>query len=225
MKTVSDIRDDFALLYQADATLGQGDAQTVELIGTSFIADEPSIFGKVNEEYIERELDWYLSMDRKISGLGEPIPQIWKNIASTKGEINSNYGWCIFSDENGSQYNNAIDAIVEDNNTRQALMIYTRPEMHRDARRDGMKDFMCTSACQMILRGSGLHYIVNARSTDAVFGYKNDYAWHAYVQNRAVSQLEDLLNREIFAADMVYNVGSLHVYQRHFHLIDQYARG
>ena len=30
--------------------------------------------------------------------------KIWKQVASTDNLVNSNYGWCIFSIENGEQY-------------------------------------------------------------------------------------------------------------------------
>jgi hypothetical protein len=29
--------------------------------------------------------------------------KIWQEVASNKGEINSNYGWCVFHPDNGSE--------------------------------------------------------------------------------------------------------------------------
>ena len=40
--------------------------KTIELIGASFIADEASIFGKVNHEYVKSEIEWYKSMSTNI---------------------------------------------------------------------------------------------------------------------------------------------------------------
>ena len=34
---------------------------TIEMIGASFMADKPAIFGTPNEDYIEKELAWYNS--------------------------------------------------------------------------------------------------------------------------------------------------------------------
>ena len=34
----------------------------IEIIGANFLADAPAIFGEPNQEYIQRELEWYKSM-------------------------------------------------------------------------------------------------------------------------------------------------------------------
>ena len=59
MMRVEDIRNRFKdqlrnELFVADKT----GVKTIELIGASFLADEPLIFGAVNEDYVQRELDW-----------------------------------------------------------------------------------------------------------------------------------------------------------------------
>jgi thymidylate synthase len=72
---------------------------------------------------------------------------------------------------------------------------------------------MCTNAVQYMIRHGALHAVVQMRSNDAVFGYKNDYAWQKHVLDR----LSDELN--IPAGDIHWNVGSLHVYERHFDLV------
>ncbi|HRT02751.1 MAG TPA: hypothetical protein P5513_02290 [Candidatus Diapherotrites archaeon] len=43
--------------------------------------------------------------------------------------------------------------------SRQALIIYTRPTMHTDSKRDGMSDFMCTISNQFFIREDKLHMI------------------------------------------------------------------
>ena len=48
------------------------------------------------QEYAEAEWQWYLSGNRNISELGKlygKIPEIWKRMADTDGNVNSNYGW------------------------------------------------------------------------------------------------------------------------------------
>ena len=39
----------------------------LELRGESFIANEPAIFGTVNQEYVQHELDWYLSCSLNVN--------------------------------------------------------------------------------------------------------------------------------------------------------------
>ena len=187
--------------------------KTIELLGASFIADENTIFGKPNEEYLKKELNWYNSMSRNVHDIEEPVPEIWKNISSKAGEINSNYGWCAYSEENGFQFSNVLEHLVKDENTRRASMIYTRPEMHVDYCKDGMSDFMCTHVVDYMIRDDKLHCVVYMRSNDVVFGYRNDWYWQKHV----LDSLSKLLGIE--SGDIHWNASSLHVYERHFNLI------
>ena len=61
--------------------------KTIEIIGASFVADKPAIFGTPNQEYIEAEIDWYNSKSTNISdiypeGDKEP-PQAWQYTANS----------------------------------------------------------------------------------------------------------------------------------------------
>jgi thymidylate synthase len=69
-------------------------------------------------------------------------------------------------------------------------MIYTRPSMQFEYNRAGMSDFMCTNTVQYLIRGGNVHAIVNMRSNDVVFGYKNDYAWQNHVLHRVAKELK-----------------------------------
>ena len=214
MTEVQAIRDRFSSLKFFDATAENG---TLEILHASFIADEEVIFGTLNEDYAKRELEWYISQSLNVNGL-DPVPQIWKNIADKDGMINSNYGWCIFSKDNGDQFKSAIQTLIEDKSSRQASMIYNRPSMHFDAKQNGMKDFMCTYAVQIMIRNDVLVYIVYMRSNDAVFGYKNDLYWHRFVHEEAFTVLKEHYPN-LSKGYIHWNAASLHVYPRHFHLI------
>jgi thymidylate synthase len=215
MKTVRDIQQTFKNLLSQQIFSEDGN---LEIINASFIADEETIFGDVVHGWCRRELQWYLSQSLKIEDIPAPIPAIWKQIASLDGEINSNYGWCVFSEDNHRQYLTAIKALEANATSRQAVMIYTRPTMHEDSRRNGMKDFMCTYSTQMLIRNNELHYIVNMRSSDVVFGYKGDWHWHNFVQDMALCNLERQYP-ELKKGPIYWNAGSLHVYPRHFNLV------
>lgn len=207
--------DTVATIRRKFTTLKADEKGMLELVNARFIADEPAIFGTPNEDWHRRELKWYLSLKCDVNRIQPPIPKIWKDIAATDGSINSNYGWCILSDENGRQFDKAIDSLKRDPYSRQALMIYTRPSMHEDSVRNGMRDFICTNTVQLMIRGEKLHYLVNMRSSDAVFGYKGDKAWHDFVHTGACDALG------IDRGTMVWNAGSIHVYPRHIHLVEK----
>lgn len=188
--------------------------KTIELIGHSFLADEPAIFGKPNNDYIERELEWYESKSLYVKDIPGKTPPIWEQISNVHGLINSNYGYLIYSEANGNQYKRVLEALRADQNTRRAVMIYQRPSMHDDFNSEGMSDFICTNAVQYLVRSGKLVAIVQMRSNDAYFGYRNDYAWQRHVQ----AKLADELGLEI--GNLVWNAGSLHLYERHFKLIN-----
>jgi thymidylate synthase len=190
----------------------------LEIISASFIADEPYIFGEVNEEWNARELRWYMSQSLNVNDIAPPVPSIWQQVASSKGRINSNYGWCIFSQQNGYQFHKAIDALVANKASRQAVMVYIRPSMHEDSKVDGMKDFMCTYSTQLLIRDNQLHHVVNMRSNDAIYGYKGDYFWQNTVFDFALTRLQETYP-ELTKGNLYWNAGSLHVYPRHRSLV------
>ena len=218
MRTISNIRKMLAAKYEA----GEFSGDTIEIIGDSFIADEPTIFGKVNEDYIKREFDWYLSESLNVNDITGKTPPIWTAHATPDGLINSNYGFLAFSPENGSQYLNAMMKLIRDDESRQATMIYTRPSMHSDWDRDGMSDFVCTNTVQYLIRDNTLHTIVQMRSNDVVFGYRNDYAWQKHIQEQMHLDLKSMEYPELKLGPMIWNAASLHVYERHYPLIEKF---
>jgi thymidylate synthase len=190
--------------------------QTVEILNASFIADKPFLLRAPNEDYVRRELKWYRSQSLNVNSIEGKVPEIWKQVASDNGYINSNYGWCIYSKDNQDQFDNVLDTLINDINSRRAVMIYTRPSMQYDYNSEGKNDFMCTNNVQYLYRNNQLHAIVNMRSNDAVFGYNNDYAWQKYVLGKLTASLSLFYRQPIIAGDIHWNAGSLHVYAQHF---------
>ena len=212
MLNVQDIREYLLRELQAENfVVDKTGVKTIEMIGACFEADEPSIFGDVNDDYIQRELEWYKSQSLYVDDIPGITPAIWKQVASTEGKINSNYGWAIYSEDNGLQYLNVFDELTKNPNSRRAVMIYTRPTMWSDYNHNGMSDFMCTNAVQYMIRDGQLVAVVQMRSNDVVFGYRNDYAWQKYVADQLTKDLGLDVEPKI-----IWNVGNLHVYERHF---------
>jgi thymidylate synthase len=147
-----------------------------------------------------------------------PTPKIWQEISDKDGMIHSNYGYLIFSAENKHQYKRCREHLSLNPNTRRAVMIYTRPTMHTEYNLNGMSDFICTNAVQYLIRDNTLHAIVQMRSNDVVFGYRNDSAWQEYVLNKLANDLG------IPPGGITWQVGSLHVYERHFKHIEDYIK-
>ena len=225
MQSVSDIRQYFIDELNAERFVtDKTGVKTIELVGANFVADEPLIFGAVNEDYVERELAWYKSKSLYVKDIPGKTPAIWEAVADKDGKINSNYGWCIWSDDNHGQYWKVYHELAYNRDSRRAVMIYTRPTMHEDYNRNGMSDFMCTNAVQYLIRDDVLNVIVQMRSNDVIFGYKNDFAWQQFMHREVVNLYNESLDSdedELGTGLMYWQVQNLHVYERHFHLVKE----
>jgi thymidylate synthase len=211
---VTHIRQEFQYLLKNEAFIeDKTGVKMLEIRSASFVADEPAIFGTPNQDYIDRELAWYESQSLNVNDIPGGPPTIWKQVADKHGYINSNYGWCVFSKQNGSQYDNVVKELTAHPYSRRAVMIYTRPKMWEDYNLDGMSDFMCTNAVQYMIRYGRLNAVVQMRSNDVVFGYRNDYAWQKHVLQKLAKDLG------VVEGDIYWNAGSLHVYSRHFNMV------
>lgn len=198
-------------------TTDRNGSKTIEMIGASFIADEPAIFGKPNQEYIDAELEWYESESTNITdiypeGDKEP-PKAWQETANVHGEINSNYGHLIYSEKYYNQYAQVVEELDQNPDSRRAAMIYTRPSIWLEYNDQFKNDFICTNAVTYYIRDEKLHSVVQMRSNDVIFGYRNDYAWQKYVLDKLSYDLY------VQSGDIHWQVQNLHVYERHFDLV------
>lgn len=187
-----------------------------EQLGARLEFDPDIKLSMSNEKYVQHELDWYLSKDRNIKGhAGIENNKIWNTI-SADGNVNSNYGWCVFSDENFNQFDNAINQIITDPDTKHAVMIYTRPNIHIEAF-DGIHakyDMLCTMYVNVLLRNRTLAYFVHMRSSDIYNGIRNDLPWHQFVFEKFRNELQQKMNNNLAKGRIVFFIDSLHLYAR-----------
>jgi len=228
LNSVKDVREFFIGELKDEAfTIDKTGQKTIELIGASFIADEPSIFGTVKQDYVDAEIAWYESLSTNIYDIhkesGADAPAAWKYAANTHGEINSNYGHLIWSHKYYHQYGHALDELLANPDGRRASMIYNRPSIWIEYNENGKSDFICTNAVTYYIRDGILHSVVQMRSNDVVFGYKNDYAWQREVMKRLVADYNNLslydTGDQIEEGSITWQVQNLHVYERHFNLV------
>ena len=217
MQTTKDIAEVFVNAIEAKQFVTDKTGQkTIEIIGASFLADKPAIFGTVNDEYVEKELKWYESESTNINdiyGSDREPPQAWQYSANDHGEINSNYGHLIYSEKYNRQFENVIVELHKNPDSRRASMIYQRPSIWHEYNDNGKNDFICTNAVTYYIRNNVVNCVVQMRSNDVVFGYKNDFAWQQFVLNEVAEEL----NRE--SGDIIWQAQNLHVYERHFDLV------
>jgi len=214
MQTVQDIREQFLEKFIKKDFVGN----TLEIIGATFIADEPEIFGGPNPEWYEREMEWYRSISLNVRDIKGNIPAIWTQVATPDGYINSNYGWCLWSEENGFQYKHVLEKLKSDKNSRQGQLVFQRPAIHTEWNAGGMRDFICTAYIQMLIRDDKLvcHYVM--RSNDFWAGYRGDSHFAREVHREMAKDLD------IEVGNLIWTASSGHFYDRQYYLIDHYAR-
>jgi thymidylate synthase len=220
---VASIRNQFAHLYVNDEfTVDKSGCKMLELVGSSFIADAEAIFGEPNRDYISREIEWYESQSLAVDDIPGKTPEIWERISDAYGIINSNYGYLIYSERNGYQYANVLQTLKDNPDSRQATMVYNRPSIHADAYVRGRSDFICTNAVNYFLRNGYLHAVVQMRSNDVIFGYRNDWAWQKYVLDNLCTELR-YEGIDVAAGDITWQAASLHIYERHFNYVSDFV--
>ena len=222
--TTEDIRDELKRLYKEGIFREGKYGKTVEIQNAHFLADKDWIIREPNYDYAKREIEWYESQSLYVKDIPGDVPKIWQSCADKDGKISSNDGWCSFSDENGSQDDHCLNRLLDDHHTREACMIYTRPSMQVDCNSNEMHDFMCTYATQVFLNpinefGYDLDYTVFMRSNDAVYGFCNDAIWAKHVRDKIVADLNKC-GLTAFPGKIIWNAGSLHVYERHFKYLE-----
>lgn len=200
-------------------------SKTLEIQNAHFEVDKPWIVREPNYDYFNKEFEWYISESLNVNDIPGGAPAMWKACADPLGYINSNYGWCIFSKDNGNQFEHCLNKLKEDPHTREAIMIYNRPSMQEDYCKNGMHDFMCCQNVQYFINErdgkSYLDCIVNFRSNDAVFGFNNDALWMLNVRAMLAHRLTEETGNYICSdGHMYWNAGSLHIYERHFKYLE-----
>ena len=209
----------------ANASQTAGQETYVELIARKVQLDPyaPYIYIDKNfqtpKKYVKAELDWYKSMDLSIiCHEGIESNPTWQSCCTKdeKKEINSNYGWCVFSEENGSQYDNCLEVLKKDKTTRNAIIMYNRPEIYNDYKRDGMHDMICTMYSHFFIRHNRLYMIHNMRSNDVRYGFiSSDLAWNCFVYQNMYEDLKSTYP-DLEVGTIIWTSDSMHLYSRHF---------
>lgn len=226
MYNVKSIRQFFIDELKAERfSIDRSGQKTIEFLGASFMADEPSIFGKPNKPYIDAEINWYKSKSSNINDIysNKEAPKAWQMTANKHGEINSNYGLLIYSSKYYNQYAKVLNELLNNPQSRRGTMVYNRPSIWIEATENDKNDFICTNAVSYYIRDNKLNAVVQMRSNDVVFGYKNDYAWQRYVLESLCQDYNaddwNLFENDVQVGEICWQVQNLHVYERHFDLV------
>ena len=215
----------------SNASQAAGQEGYVELLAHQILLDPYSPYIYLSKDfstpkkYVKAELDWYKSMDLSIIGHeGIESNPTWQSCCTKdeKKEINSNYGWCVFSEENGSQYDNCLEVLKKDKTTRNAIIVYNRPSIYKDYKRDGMHDMICTMYSHFFIRNNKLMMVHNMRSNDIRYGFIcSDLAWNCFVYQNLYEDLKETYP-DLEVGQIIWTSDSMHLYSRHFKALEKY---
>jgi len=164
---------------------------------------------KFNLNYLKTEFLWYLRAEPDDDIITDHA-QIWKDIVQPDGTFFSNYGQYWFGPTfNGLKW--VFDTLVADQDSRRAVipMLSTNHCFHDN------KDVVCTESISFRVRGGKLNMSVNMRSQDAVWGLTNDVACFHFLWEMLAKMLR------VPQGTYTHKVDSLHVYERHFKMLDE----
>ena len=150
------------------------------------------------------EFLWYMTGNPKIEII-TPFLKHWAHYSDDGEKVNSNYGFCA-----GNQIINVIRKLEKDRDSRQAVVNL----FSQDFSNYYGKDTVCTPNYQFLIRENRLHLIVNARSRDLIRGECIDQFTFTLLQEIVANQLG------IDVGFYQVNIGSLHIYEEHYDLLD-----
>ena len=192
-KTFKRANDAYEYYHDKIIREGVNFGDTKALFNVGFYIENPLDHEIENKErkwnlvYAEAEWQWYRSGDRNIAKLEElygKVPEIWKRMADSDGNVNSNYGWQW---KRNDQIDYVIDLLKHQPDTRQAaISIYDCKEHDTFT-----FDTPCTYAVQFTILDNKLNMSVVMRSNDLWFGFCNDQYQFSKLQEHVAQMLDD----------------------------------
>ena len=206
---ISDITDNGQLSQPRDLQVKELTVSTYKFDPTKTIANFNS--RSFNWKYFAGELVWYLNKDRNIQYISN-FSNFWSNITNpyTK-EINSNYGSLLF----GDQLNWALNSLIQDKNSRQAIAFLNQPKFQFPSN----KDFVCTMYLNFFIRDNKLNMKVQMRSNDIFYGLTFDAPFFSFVHQHMRLWLLDTYP-DLELGTYYHCADNIHFYERHFELAE-----
>jgi thymidylate synthase len=189
---------------------------------------------QVIADYTAKEVELYNSCSRDVKDFAA-ASKFWNQLANPDGTVNSAYGYLIWKNKScgshfeGDKYpieevrNNpavmndifrtpwewAKQSLIQDKDTRQAVMRFSLPE-HQWM---GNKDQTCTMHANWLIRNNQLHLTVVMRSNDVVKGLVYDMPWFCSLMDRMVEELKPTYP-DLEKGYYTHIAHSMHMYER-----------
>lgn len=168
------------------------------------------------KEYLFAEFSWFMTGERYLRNI-LPYSKFWGKIANPDGTANSNYGDLVFYRNNSrgiSSFNWALLQLIEDKNTRKALVLYNDREFFYPEN----KDLICNQYQHFLIRDNKLECDVGLRSSDAIYGLTFNIPWWSLVHQQMFLILKNRYPK-LELGNIVANIGSSHIYENKWELV------
>jgi len=200
------------------------DLKTYELLNINFLLKNPINCLYYNKrrssqlDYIIAELQWYFSGRNDLDFI-KKYAKFWEQITNKDNTINSAYGFLLFNKKNEynyTQYKWAINSLIKDKNTRQAIMFFNQPAYQYDDN----KDFICTLHAWFYIRDNKLNMNICMRSSDIILGLPTDVPFFCLLQQQVFLHLKETY-KDLQLGVYNHSSYSLHIYEKHFKLLNE----
>lgn len=210
-------------VYLDGAVVEARGLKTKELCGVQLEVDKYNFFSTPVHrpfeqvmEYLLAEWCWYLSGERHVRNI-LPYSKFWEKIQNHDKTANSNYGDLVFYRKNLHGYTSfewAKDALLEDRNTRKAIVLYADREFFWP----GINDQLCNQYQHFLIRDNKLICFVGLRSSDAILGLQYNIPWWSLVQQQLrFALLPKYPNLQL--GPITAFISSSHIYENKFKLV------
>ena len=175
--------------------------------------------------YLVAELLWYLSGNDSTEWISN-YSTFWSKISDDGQTANSAYGARIFKphdriakvvNETWTQWNYVIKELKSDPDSRRAVVHIRSPQDSILAQ----LDVPCTLSLQFFLRNDCVYMVTSMRSSDVILGLAYDVPAFTIFQELLALQLTKELGRPIGLGSYTHLSASLHVYERHFNMVEK----
>jgi thymidylate synthase len=174
--------------------------------------------------YMVAELLWYLSGNDSTDWISN-YSTFWSKISDDGKTANSAYGSRIFKHHHyqgvqegtWTQWEYVKSELKLDPDSRRAVIHIRMPQDSKHAK----LDVPCTLSLQFFLRNDKVHMVVSMRSSDVILGLAYDVPAFTIFQELLAVQLSQELGRPIGLGTYTHLSASLHVYERHFKMVEK----
>jgi thymidylate synthase len=115
-----------------------------------------------------------------------------------------------------TQYAWAYNSLVNDKDSRQAVIHFNLPTHQYD----GNKDFVCTMYGIFQIRNNKLNFTISMRSNDAILGLPTDVAFFCTLQQQMLVHLKPTYP-ELELGEYTHIANSLHIYENNFKVVEE----